>query len=307
MVSAKVIPPGGEGKIDVTFKTQRRKGVNKKKITVTSNDPENPRLLLEISADLEQLLDASPRRQWYGRIKQDETITKTFTFEGKEVENVGIKDLKLKTDVHGDAFTWKIHDEKTAEGRDLRVDVTVDASKIPPGRFNDVLVVETSLKEAGDVELYLSGEVLGPITINPRRLYFGQFELNKEMVKTITLSSSKEVPFRIVETSIPENEFKIDPWNREAAVEHTLTIRMMPKLDRDRVRSSLTIKTDMPSQEDVNVDIHAYKRRSRPGPNPRVRPVGETKEAKPLPGDATLNSRRSVKSGSEREISVGRQ
>jgi len=306
LVSAKEIPPGGEGKIDVTFKTERRKGVNKKKITVTSNDPENPRLLLEISADLEQLLDASPRRQWFGRIKQDEVITKTFTFEGKEVDNIKIEKLALKDEANQDAYTWKILDEKTPEGRSLKVDVTVDASKIPPGRFNDVLIARTSLDEAGEVELYLSGEVLGPITINPRRLYFGQYELNQEMVKTVTLTSSNDIPFKILETSIPEQEFAVDPWNREAALEHTLTIRLSPKMDRDRIRSAMTIKTDMKDQDNVEVDIHAYKRRSRPGPNPAVQPRGEMKRAEPVAADDRIDSRQESRMKT-REIEAGVQ
>jgi len=284
--------------------------VNKKKITVTSNDPENPRLLLEIAADLEQLLDVSPRRQWFGRIKQDETITKTFVIEGKEVDSVTLGEFTLRDDAHKNAYTWKIHDNKTPEGRDLKVDVTVDASKIPPGRFNDVLQVGTDLEKAGNLDLYLSGEVLGPITVNPRRLYFGQYELNREMVKTLTLTANNGEPFQILETSIPEKEFTIDPWNRKSATEHTVTIRMMPKINRDRVRTSMKIRTNMDSQEEVDVDIHAYKRRSRPRrPNPRTNPNrGETKQAKPIPPDKrNVQTRRSFSNDSSREISTGRQ
>jgi len=268
LVSAKEIPPGGEGKIDVTFKTQRRKGVNRKKITVNSNDPENPRLQIEIVADLEQVLDASPRRQWYGRIKQEETLTKTFTLEGKEVANVKLKNLRLKTDKFKEAFTWKINDDISEEGRKLTVDVTLTAQSIPPGRFNAILIADTNIKDIKQLELNLSGEVLGPITINPRRLYFGQFEMNNEMVKTITLTANNDIPFKIMDVSSSEAEFKIDPWSGVAGNEHTITVRLTPKLDRDRIRATLEIKTDMEKQSDVSVDIHAYKRRSRPGPKP---------------------------------------
>ncbi|MCD4652467.1 DUF1573 domain-containing protein [bacterium] len=270
MVSAKEIPPGGEGKIDVTFKTQRRKGINRKKITVTSNDPTSPRLQIEIVADLEQFLDASPRRQWFGRLKQDETITKTFKIEGKKVADVKIGNIHLKVDDHKSAYSWKINESMAEDGRKISIDVTVNATKIATGRFNDVLLVETSVKEAGELELHLSGEILGPVSVNPRRLYFGQFDLNQEMVKTITLTPNNDEPFKILEASIPEGEFKIDPWNREKANEHTLTVRLNPKLDRERIRSALDVKTDMDKQPDLSVDIHAYKRRSKPAEKSRA-------------------------------------
>lgn len=297
----------------MTFKTERRKGINTKKITVTSNDPTEPRLLLEVSADLEQLLDANPRRQWFGRLKQEETVTKSFAFEGKETATVALESIELKDPVNKAAYTWKVIDEKTPEGiRNLQIEVTTQAGKIAPGRFNDILVVKTNLKDAPDIELYLSGEILGPITANPARLYFGQYDMNQEMTKTITLTSNTDTSFRILESTIPESEFKIDPWNRDAAVEHTLTIRLTPTLDRDRIRSNLVVKTDMPSQSEMNVDIHAYKRRERPGPGP-MSPTGqmsdETKKAKPMGADFsrinTDDGNRPLKTGDARDIKTG--
>ena len=62
MASAKEIPPGGEGQIDVTFKTGKAIGPIAKSITVTSNDPVNPSLTLQVKADLEALFVAKPDR-----------------------------------------------------------------------------------------------------------------------------------------------------------------------------------------------------------------------------------------------------
>jgi len=293
LVSSKEIPPGGEGKIDVTFKTERRKNINRKKITVTSNDPTNPRLQIEIVADLEQLLGSSPRRQWFGRMKQSDTITKTFTIEGKKLDDVKLGEIKLKLEDNKSAYTWKANDTKDDSGRHLTIDVTVDASKLKPGRFNDILIATTNIEKAEKLELFLSGEVMGLITANPRRLYFGQFELNKEMVKTVTFTANNDKPFKVLDVSIPEGEFKIDPWGREASTEHTLTVRLTPKLDRDRIRSEMTVKTDMDKHENIVVDIHAYKQRLRPEkdlPRKAPREFSKTSTLKDNPGSKMLNN-----------------
>lgn len=232
---------------------------------MTTNDPENPVIQLEVVADLQQLLAASPNRHWFGQIKQDEVITRQFTFEGSKLNEVTLTSVRLKEDSKNtDAYTWKIHDVKQDGSRQLTLDVTVHANRIQPGRFGDILVVETDLEPSFILELYLTGDVLGPISANPQRLYFGQFEMNQEMENVLRLTANTEKPFRILTASIDDNEFRIDPWARDAAADHTITIRFLPKEIRDRIRTALVITTDLEAQPVMEIEIHAYQRRTRP-------------------------------------------
>lgn len=269
MASAKEIPPGGEGRIDVTFKTERRKGVNRKQITVTTNDPGSQRVQLEVVADLEELLAASPTRQWFGQIKQDEIVTRSFVFEGKLLNDAKLSNVRLKdTASSNDAYSWKINDSLSGEQRELTLDVTVNATKIRPGRFNDILVVSTNIEKFPELDLHLSGEVLGPISATPQRLYFSQFETGIEIEKNITLSANNGQPFKILNASVNEQEFKIDPWNREASTEHSLTIRFLTESPKDRIRTALSVSTDMNAQSEIEIEIHAYQKRTRPDQRP---------------------------------------
>ncbi len=264
MASAKEIPPGEEGKIKVTFKTAHRTGINKHNVTVTSNDQANPNLQLEVVADLYQLLTVAPTRQWFGQVKQAEEATRQFVFEGLKVNEVEFTSLRLKEDSKNqDAYTWKINDDKSDGTRKLSLDVTVHGDKIPPGRFGDVLIIETNLEPSVTLELVLTGEILGPVSVSPQRLYFGQFEKDQEMENILKLTANTEIPFKILSASIEDPEFKIDPWERDALLEHTMTVRFLPKETRDRIRTSLSIKTDLKSQPIVEVEIHAYQRRTR--------------------------------------------
>ena len=218
---------------------------------------------LEVVADLYHLLTVAPTRQWFGQVKQAEETTRQFVFEGLKVNEVEFTSLKLKDELKNqDAYTWKINDAKTDETRQLTLDVTVHGDKIPPGRFGDVLIIETNLEPTVTLELVLTGEILGPVSANPQRLYFGQFEIDKEMENVLILIANTDIPFKILSASIEDSEFKIDSWNRESLTEHSLTIRFLPKETRDRIRTSLSIKTDLESQPNLEVEIHAYQRRT---------------------------------------------
>ncbi len=88
MASAKEIPPGGEGKIDVTFNTKNRRGKQSKKVTVLSNDSKEPKLILTVSADLKEVLGVEPQALNFGTIRWDETSTQTLQLIGEEVAMV---------------------------------------------------------------------------------------------------------------------------------------------------------------------------------------------------------------------------
>jgi hypothetical protein len=237
---------------------------------------------LEVVADLQLLLAATPTRQWFGQIKQEETATRTFAFEGTRLSDARLSDIRLKQGAeHPDAFSWTVEDTREGNSGELAISVSVDAGKIPPGRFNDVLVVSTNFDQMENIELLLSGEVLGPISVNPQRLYFGQFEIGKEMDNTLILTANNDVSFKILTATIDDQEFKVGPWKSDSATEHELVLTFSPKTTRDRVRTALLITTDMETQKDLQVEIHAYQRRTRTGT--RQSPAGTETRSRQAP------------------------
>ncbi len=276
--------------------------MNRKQITVNTNDPSAPRTQLEVVVDLEELLAAAPNRQWYGQIKQDELVTKPFVFEGKLLAEAQISNIRIKEDSpNRDAYSWKIQDSGPGENRTLTMDVTVDAKKIRPGRFNDILLMTTNLEKVPELQLNLSGEVMGPISATPQRLYFGQFEVNKEMEKTISFTSNSGQPFKILNAAIDNKVFKIDPWNRDSAITHTLTIRLLTDAPADRIRTNLIVATDMEAQSEVQVEVHAYQQRTRPE-NPQVKPDPSSMKSEAPRSTSDLSSFKST--SAEKESTV---
>jgi hypothetical protein len=54
VTSARTIAPGGEGTLKVSFNSSGRSGSQNKSITLVSNDPENPRLMVRLSGKVDR-------------------------------------------------------------------------------------------------------------------------------------------------------------------------------------------------------------------------------------------------------------
>lgn len=260
MASAKEIPPGGEGQINVIFNTERRCGINRHRVTVESNDPESPSIPLEVVADLFIALAVSPTRHTLDQIKPNETVTRTFVFEGEMLQQAQVTGIRLKEDVlYPDAYTWILHDAEKGGVRDLSLDVSVNAALIPPGRIAAGFVVSTNI-DIPDLELLLIGDILKHIDAKPLRYYLRHMEITCDTKNHIMFRSNTGIPFRILDASIPDPDFKIDPWDSEAGLEHRIAFRYCPGAPRDRFQTKLIIHTDLDTHREVDVDIHAYQR-----------------------------------------------
>ena len=123
MASAKEIPPGGEGKIDVTFKVGSSAGKKSKTITVTTNDPENKTVKLKISADIKVILSASPSRLYLGRFIKGEAPVKYIALAGQDNASTNI--IKVETSGKNKFLKVNIVTDKEGDNQNEKIAVTV--------------------------------------------------------------------------------------------------------------------------------------------------------------------------------------
>ncbi|MBN1356063.1 DUF1573 domain-containing protein [bacterium] len=263
MVSDKVIPPGGEGKVQIRFKTKNKHGKSSQKITVTSNDPTQPSLNLEVQAELEVYFDVSPRRLYFGRVKPGERITKTLTFTGKEIGSIRIRDIKIENRDALNYVQWKLHDDRTGETGIYTMDITLDPGKIKPGRFTENLIIVTDSKVVPDLTFNISGEILGPISATPPRIYFGNYEPGQSMARSVKIESSSGRPFRILSATINHDSLKASISDSSPKTVHMLEVVLDPDIKQDRFRAELIVKTDLAEHPEIEIPINGYKQRER--------------------------------------------
>lgn len=66
--SSRLVPPGGETSVHANFALKGRTGYQQKSITVESNDPDTPALVLQLHGTAVQSLRATPSSVFFGRI-----------------------------------------------------------------------------------------------------------------------------------------------------------------------------------------------------------------------------------------------
>ncbi len=97
MVSAKEIPPGGEGKIEVTYKTGSRAGKKTQTVTVFSDDPKQKTVRIKITLDIHTLLAIKPNTLLFGNLKKgDQYPVKYLSFIGADKDKSKVVSAKTK-------------------------------------------------------------------------------------------------------------------------------------------------------------------------------------------------------------------
>jgi hypothetical protein len=161
LLSKKEIAPGAEGEIKITYNTKGFEGRNTKYIDVESNDPEQPRKRLTVSAEIE----IPPRPRIFldryaidvGPVLENEEI-KAKT----RVKNRG--ELELRIDcIHkrasfftgGEKISFPL---KIAAGKEVDVEI-----RMPPGKrkgvMREYIVIKSNDPMKPSLSLYLTGYI----------------------------------------------------------------------------------------------------------------------------------------------------
>jgi hypothetical protein len=98
LVSAKEIPPGGETEVKATLSTKHKHGTLRKAVTVTSNDPNTPKLILTLKGEVITDIVVKPDYFYLGRLKKGEKAEKAFSAVSSDPEKIKILSVKIDHD-----------------------------------------------------------------------------------------------------------------------------------------------------------------------------------------------------------------
>ena len=143
--SQDVIPPGGEASIHARLDLRGRNGFQMKTITVTSNDPKTPSLILQLKGTAVQALRAEPSSLFFGRVGANDARSRTFSvISGKGP----IQIVSYRTDNPGLVVT-PIAAEPGADGTTHRFELSLDPA-LNEGNINGSVFITTDLAAEGD-------------------------------------------------------------------------------------------------------------------------------------------------------------
>ncbi len=163
LVSRKEIPPGGEGKIKVTFDSRGYAGKVIKYVYLESNDPENPRQELTITAEVETgpapRIELEPYNLDLGLVLAGESSEAII-----KVKNSG--QLELVFDIDNPGFTFMVGNRvisfpyKVPAGREIMLRALLPVREGRTGAQREYLLIKSNDPARPSLSVFISRYVI---------------------------------------------------------------------------------------------------------------------------------------------------
>ena len=146
------IPPGGEGKITLTFDTKGYEGKVQKTSTLYTNDPKTPEGKLVFEALVKTPIMVSEKMVLLKGAYQ-EIVTKTVDIKGELKEPLKLEPIEFTLDKKA-----KFNIEEVTKGKHFRVTFT----SIPNvgNSYRGILKLKTNYPEKPELVIYVMGKFL---------------------------------------------------------------------------------------------------------------------------------------------------
>ncbi len=251
MASSKEIPPGGEGRIDVKYKTALKVGSKTQTISVHCNVPGQRVVKLRLKMNIHAVLALEPYRMKFGRLRKDtEYPVKYATLIGSEKDNVkiiSVESVNEFIEVENGVF-------ESGDKNKEQVKVTI-LPGMRVGQFNDRIIIKTDHEKIKSLKLYVSGEVVGNILLSRNHISFGMFKRGKRYEKSIRLTAAQGVNFKVldVKSAIPELHTTVTPI--KDGTQYKISAYIEPDFKGDVLEGNIQIATDDENQKTIEVNV----------------------------------------------------
>jgi len=264
------IPPGGEGAVTVTFSPGKRRAEQKKTVSISSNDPKNPRVKITVRAFVEAVFDFENPVLYIGKVGWKDAGSKTITIRVRDAEAVKVAGI----DSSSAFLSARMLEGFSADEKSQLLTMEVNlAPGLPPGRINETITVRTNLSEQPSARLRISGHVIGEVEVSPEWLSFTaggpQTGRTSPLSKRLFLTSNlDEGPLEVLEVTDPDHrlDFAIKPLDpgRKYMITATLKPETIPA-DQGRINGTIEVTTNAPTQKNISVRYSAEHRKGKGG------------------------------------------
>lgn len=251
------IAPGKTGQVKVIIHTDAFTGAIAKAVTVYSNDPATPRLVLTVKAEIAAHVLAEPS---YVRFVQTQTMAPKTT----ELTLWSPDDPKFEVTGAESSLpfvTAKVRpandDEKVAEGTgpQWRVEATL-AADAPVGPLRDFLVVHTNHPQQPTLQLPLSGVVRPVLHLSQDAARFGDISLaGRSPEVVLTLINFGDQPVEVSSVAADEKGISARAEVVESGKRWKIVVALAPSMHKGKIDATLKIQTTSPVIPELTVPV----------------------------------------------------
>ncbi|HUL45180.1 MAG TPA: DUF1573 domain-containing protein [Bacteroidota bacterium] len=138
MMTDKILGPGKEGTLSITFDTHAYDGKVTKQVYITSNDASSPKTTIQFTANVMKVLTFTPDFVSFDQCKVDSTYTRLITITNPS-KTQSIKILSL--DVKSDQIKTSLFKNELMPGEQTQLQVTFRSDKA--GTFSGSIELST--------------------------------------------------------------------------------------------------------------------------------------------------------------------
>lgn len=255
-----VILPGKEGKIKVVIKgDQISPGRNKKSFTVTSNDPENSKVVLSVTAGVKKVFDVSKNLYIVGFTGEElkmETVLTNVLREPVRIIDYYWSEKSRELEKYKDKLEVKI--KEIQKGRKYSL-ILKKKEEIEPGRYMGELVLTTDSMKLKEKKMRIMLTLNPVVDVNPRKIFYGEMGIREgeENVfeKRFRLVAMRGDSLKVLNVIPSRNDIEVDIRELQPGRAYQGIVKVRPTNSTRNYTASIKIFTNYPGCEELEIAI----------------------------------------------------
>lgn len=248
------LAPGEASEVEATFDPKGQRGVVRKSVTVTSNDPKNPMFTLTFEADVVQDVMPKPAGLFFPEVPRATPRKSTLRLESGNGQPVKVTDVAAPGAPY---LSWI----QRQEGNDAVLDVTIDGKKVPDGQLRgaDWLTIRTASAQVPVLSISVQWELKPVIATSPERVAWVE-SAGKEQSAQLRLRHTEGKSFRITGATPSSPLLKVAGLTAGSALEHAVTVTFAATAKPGTYNENVVFTTDDPDMPKIAVRVAAVLR-----------------------------------------------
>jgi len=263
-----VIPPGSEGKIAVKLVGSKlHPGRFKKGFTVTTNDPENAKVTLNVSGNVIQVFQVSKAMSLSG-------------FRGEKLKEEVILTSSLEEPINLTGYHWSEQSKDKAaleegvgvkitpleEGKKFKIDTWLKKD-LPPKQYYADMYIETDSKKLPEKKLPFRLQIMDDVELHPSTIYMRELMMSegtsKSFEKIVSIISARGDSLKILDVVPSDDSITWNVREVKPGKAYTCKFQIRPKAEPGKYEATLKFLTNYPGYEELTVPIKGSVRISK--------------------------------------------
>jgi hypothetical protein len=248
IISERVVPPGGEGSVEVTFDTTGFGGRKTKTLSLWTNDSAEALHELTLTGEVRPKLVADPPMVYLGRIRPGSEATGEVRVLKPSGERIKLAEVTAKSPGLDLAIVPGANGDG---GRRVAIRLAGDVR----GRFSNTLRILTTDPELPTLYVPVFGSVESDLTIVPSQLTFDDWPGGRRSRRYLVVSNRGPKPVWITGVHVGNLPMDYAVKTVDAGYEYRISMRLMrPTLS---TRGTVRIYTTHPDEPELVVPLSA--------------------------------------------------